>query len=309
MDIVILLMVIDLLQKLLCKRLQQNWFKGIDESNEVRNLELFKIRFGEDEVSKCSVMFKDFSDSRRINEYFNEKKSAESLETDAPVFIISHHFWPEIKEVEIDLPNQIQKSFDEFKEGFEKQKVTRSLRLLKGVGSVDLDLEFDDEVRSFKVNPVLASIILKFEEQGIWTLDKLSVAVKIPPTLLLKKLGFWMQQGVLKPVKGKENTFKVVDQIGPVEEESVLLDAEEQETEDECDEEKQEEILATIWNYIKGMLNNLGSLPSDRIFSMLAMFSSSESQIDIKQLRDILNKKVQQGHLSCEQGKYSLISE
>ena len=44
-------------------------------------------------------------------------------QTDAPVFIISHHFWPEIKEVEIDLPNQIQKSFDEFKEGFEKQKV------------------------------------------------------------------------------------------------------------------------------------------------------------------------------------------
>ena len=59
-----------------------------------------------------------------------------------------------------------------------------------------------------------------------------------------KKKYFQINLLNFRPVKGKENTFKVVDQIGPVEEESVLLDAEEQETEDECDEEKQEEILA-----------------------------------------------------------------
>jgi len=45
-------------QKLLSKRLLQTWYSEKSEAVEIRNLELLKMRFGEDDMNKCEVMLK-----------------------------------------------------------------------------------------------------------------------------------------------------------------------------------------------------------------------------------------------------------
>jgi len=298
-------------QKWLSKRLQHNWFKNADESNEVRNLELFKLRFGEEEVSKCTVMFKDFADSRRINDNFNDSV-AENTEDQVlyRTLIISNHFWPDMTEHDIELPAEVQQSFDKFNKDYERLQASRSLELVKGAGSVDLELEFSNGSRPFKVNPVLATIILKFGEQDVWSVDELSTAVKITPTSLRKKLSYWVQQGVIKSVKGADDTYEVVDEITTNDQLATSMNSmqEVDDPEDEEDKECDDEEDDNSWSYVKGMLTNLGTLSADRIFNMISMCSSPDSQFDISKLKEILNKKIQEGLLSCDGGRYQLVT-
>lgn len=46
------------IKDLLSRRLLSNWCAGTSEESEIKNLELLKLRFGEDNMGKCAVMLK-----------------------------------------------------------------------------------------------------------------------------------------------------------------------------------------------------------------------------------------------------------
>jgi len=69
--------------------------------NEVTNLELLKIRFGEEYLHNCEVMLRDVEDSKRVNNsihsYLNSQYAAESDEEPRVLcdsLIISDFYWP-----------------------------------------------------------------------------------------------------------------------------------------------------------------------------------------------------------------------
>ena len=67
--------------------------------------------------------------------------------------------------------------------------------------------------------------------------------------------------------------------------------------------------LQIYWSYIVGMLTNIGSLPLDRIHSMLKMFAMhgpSGSQCTQDDVKNFLQKKVQEGELQYSSGMYKL---
>lgn len=46
--------------------------KDINIDEEIRNVELLKLRFGDHSLHKCDVMIKDIRDSQRFSEKFRE---------------------------------------------------------------------------------------------------------------------------------------------------------------------------------------------------------------------------------------------
>ena len=57
-------------RKYLSEKLYSN--SDYDISNEIRDIERLKKRFGEGNVQKCEVMLHDVKDSKRINTYIHE---------------------------------------------------------------------------------------------------------------------------------------------------------------------------------------------------------------------------------------------
>ena len=63
------------------------------------------------------------------------------------------------------------------------------------------------------------------------------------------------------------------------------------------------------WSYVVGMLTNIGSLPLDRIHSMLKMFAihgPAGSQCTVEDVKQFLDHKVEAGELHVSNGLYKL---
>ena len=299
-------------QKLLSKRLLQTWCSSKHEATEIRNLELLKKRFGEDDMSKCAVMMKDVTDSRRINANIKEEKESTKIDFDLQTLIVSGEFWPEIPNLDFRMPRDFDSVFEDFKKGFERLKVSRSLTWLNSVGLVDMELEVGNRTVAVKATTLQAAIIWHFQDKNKWTLTELGDELKIPPTPLCRKMAFWLQQGIIKQVDSE--TYELVTESCSKSSERIHVESfeEEEEEGDENDnEESKEKHEQILWNYIQGMLKNLEALALDRIYKMLQMFVMHDAnvQLDTANLRDLLNRKVQKGALLYEQGKYKLVRD
>nr|XP_002124151.1 anaphase-promoting complex subunit 2 [Ciona intestinalis] len=310
-------------QKLLSKRLMQTWYDEKSESTEIRNLELLKMRFGEDDMSKCAVMLKDIADSKRINSLVKEKHTKQDdqqSDIDVRTMIVSSHFWPTIPSQTMEPPEKIAELLQLFNKGYEGLKASRSLKWISGVGMVEIEIELNNKKLEFKVPPLQATIISHFEETETWTLAELSDKIKVPPTVLRRKMSFWMQRGVLK--QSSTDTYSTTEGSSDAPLPSdvassssitggclVACDEEEEENSNQnIEKEKKEKDNKMFWFYIKGMLKNFQSLPIDRIHKMLKMFAVNDAnmQIELPQLKQILNEKVQQGLLVLNGGKFKL---
>lgn len=295
-------------RNLLADRLLQSLV--YDTSREVRNLELLKLRFGENNLHFCEVMIKDIGDSKRINAHVTSqwRKSEEEPTCEVNAFILSHVFWPTFREEKIKLPDFIQSELDRYTEAYCKLKGMRTLQWKLNLGQVQVELELADRELSFTVSPVRAAIIYQFQDQSTWTVDCLSSAIESQPSVVRRHLGFWVSQGVLK--EQSTDTFVVVEKLqkgttamhqGDIEdeEESAMASAEDQ----------KESEFQVFWAYIVGMITSLGKMKLDRIHSMLKMFAmhgTGAKEFTQNELKVFLDKKVREQQLALVSGEYQL---
>lgn len=61
---------------------------------------------------------------------------------------------------------------DTYTEIFKQSKGMRTLEWYNNLGSVELEVELDDGVKSFNATPAQATLILKFQEKGIFDLNQ-----------------------------------------------------------------------------------------------------------------------------------------
>ncbi|XP_014470530.1 PREDICTED: anaphase-promoting complex subunit 2 isoform X2 [Dinoponera quadriceps] len=279
---------------------------------EIRHLELLKRRFGENQLHYCEVMLKDVYDSKRIDGNIHSDTSYNLQREHFPTsaLILSAQFWPPFKEDwKLELPSVVQDQLNRYVKAFEALKGNRTLCWKPHLGNVNLEIELKGRKLDINVTPVHATIILHYQDKSEWTLEDLAEVMHAPPTVLRRKMAFWVSQGLLKEttsdvyVLQEENTYMSrlpADIVDEEETESAMASASDQ----------REEELQVFWSYIVGMLTNLDSMPLERIHQMLKMFASGQGpgtvECGLPELKHFLDRKVREHQLLFTGGLYRL---
>ncbi|XP_062149366.1 anaphase-promoting complex subunit 2-like isoform X2 [Alnus glutinosa] len=116
--------------------------------------------------------------------------------------IISSNFWPTIQDEALNVPDPVEKLLSDYAKSFNEIKTPRKLLWKKNLGTVKLELQFEDRAVQFTVAPVHAAIIMKFQEETSWTSKTLAAAIGIPVDVLNRRINFWISKGILEESLG-----------------------------------------------------------------------------------------------------------
>ncbi|URD73047.1 Anaphase promoting complex (APC) subunit 2 [Musa troglodytarum] len=301
-----------------------------DIDSEIRTLELLKIHFGEGSMQKCEIMLNDLIDSKRTNA--NIKASilqppapgSEQEETCLSLdhldsTIISSNFWPTIQAESLNIPTVVEQLLSDYARRFHEIKTPRKLLWKKNLGTVKLELQFEDRSMQFTVSPMHAVIIMQFQEQTSWTSKNLAAAIGVPTDTLNKRINFWISKGVLAESVGSDSDnhiFTIVsDMVDPNKTginntrcEGILAMDEECERSVASVEEQLRKEMTVYEKFIVGMLTNFGSMTLDRIHNTLKMFCVAEPSYDksLQQLQSFLSGLISEEKLEMREGLYVL---
>lgn len=113
--------------------------------------------------------------------------------------ILSSQFWPPFKTTYTpELPAELQCAFEVYTKQYEAYKGNRSLVWRPSIGRVELELEIGNKKMELKVSTVHAIIIYAFQEQSKWRLDELSQKIRVPTSVVRKKISYWLSKRVLE---------------------------------------------------------------------------------------------------------------
>jgi anaphase-promoting complex subunit 2 len=171
-------------RSMLAEKLSTNASYHADSEHEI--FELLKIRFGEESLQSCEVMLRDLEDSKRVNNSiasYKTKSTAGATPLLVPsssvipvdCLIISEHYWPALLTDPFVHHPEAQAALTAYEQAYAVLKTPRRLKNVPQLGTVDLELEFEDgSTRVFVVNPVQASLILFLADR--WTLHSRSIS-------------------------------------------------------------------------------------------------------------------------------------
>ncbi|CAG9565257.1 unnamed protein product [Danaus chrysippus] len=287
----------------------------INTEKEIRYLELLKLRFGESQLHFCEVMLRDVSDSKRLNALIQQDRNFESLNSkfSSNAMILSAQFWPPFKDESLELPEEIKQHFEAYTKCYETLKGNRTLSWKPHLGNVNIEIEIGTKKLDLIVSPFNATLIMHFQNKPEWSLEELHQVMKVPITILRRKITYWQSLGII--------TEKTTDNYALVDgsEASKPSGSRNQVQDMICEDEETESVMASahdqregelqvFWSYIVGMLTNLDSLPLERIHQMLKMFASQApgTECSLQELRQFLDTKVRTHQLILQAGMYKL---
>ncbi|KAI3816668.1 hypothetical protein L1987_16371 [Smallanthus sonchifolius] len=297
-----------------------------DIDTEIRTLELLKIHFGESSMQKCEIMLNDLIDSKRTNTNVKatinqlSQTAAESREHGASfdildATIISSNFWPPIQDDDVKIPEPVDQLLSDYAKRFHEIKTPRKLLWKKNLGTVKLELEFEDKTLQFTVTPIHASIIMQFQDQKSWTSKNLAAAIGVPVDTLQRRINFWISKGIVaesSSADSNDHVYTLVDDMADggksVTNNEVLVADDEAETSVASVEDQLKKEMAVYEKFIFGMLTNIGNMGLERIHNSLKIFCATNPVYDksIQQLQSFLSGLVAEEKLELRDGTYSL---
>ncbi|KAK4055575.1 hypothetical protein OIV83_000121 [Microbotryomycetes sp. JL201] len=225
------------LQVMLAQRLLA--IKDYSLEKEMNNVEVFKSRFGEASLAGCEVMIKDLQDSKRIDTRVHERA-------------------------------QLGRAQQEYDRAFRSNRPDKKLRWLPQLGTVNVTVQLKDRELTLDVTPLQAAVLELFSTQETWTTDDLSIELMLMDTVSIRNaLYFWNNQGVLKGLA--DDAWQLLEVRDKTDQAAPAHVIEEAQEAIQSVEAQQVEQMRVFWQYIKGMLTNLGALPVSRIHSTLNM--------------------------------------
>ncbi|XP_072930012.1 anaphase-promoting complex subunit 2 [Epargyreus clarus] len=287
----------------------------INTEKEIRYLELLKLKFGESQLHFCEVMLKDISDSKRINALIHQDKNVEELNKKftSNAMILSAQFWPPFKDESLELPEEIKQHLEAYTKSFEALKGNRTLNWKPHLGNVNIEIEIGEKKLDLTVSPFNATLIMHFQDKPEWSLEELHQVMKVPITILRRKITYWQSLGLV--AERNVDYYVLVDgneanksNVAPSQVQEMICEDEESESVMASAHDQREGELQVFWSYIVGMLTNLDSLPLDRIHQMLKMFASQApgTECSLQELRQFLDTKVRTHQLVLQAGMYKL---
>ncbi|KAF2084512.1 hypothetical protein K490DRAFT_48953 [Saccharata proteae CBS 121410] len=286
---------------------------------EIRLLELFKLRLGDDKLQACEVMLKDALESKRINNQINHLIRHTPLSPPDALFtrrtstqlnaqILSAFFWPSLREDTFEVPVPIDKLMKEYEAGFEGIKDMRKLHWLPALGRVSVDLEFEDRKVEVEVLPWQASVIWAFQEEKqpvSKTVDSLVVSLAMDESLVRNALTFWVGQLVLHETS--KDTYTVLETLSSSTSTNLAADAAAaaeaaaESAEATAAVKSAEDVLmenmGMYRQFVLGMLTNQGRMDKGRVCGMLKMALAGGFPWGVDEVGVLLGRMVEEGVL------------
>lgn len=288
-----------------------------DYDHEQSISDIVKNRFGEEAMHNCSIMLKDASDSQAMLKTMCESLAKSSLSLkerelfeNFETLVISRYFWPKVPQGDatFKLAPELEKMKAYFETSFKTMKEPRTLKWSTGLGRVKLNLSFaDGRATTVDASPLQASILLQFGEQCRWKLVDLCKVLECQEKIVRRNLNVFLNSGVIREVEdGKvyeavENASDMDMQEGREGDEDEHLERGDESTQD--GPEKSE--MAVYESYICGMLQNLKSMPLEKIHNMLKIFVKTPVYDKTQdQLAEFLEQLVASGKIEVSSGQY-----
>eukprot|EP01041_Mallomonas_annulata_P004911 gene4911-9792_t len=275
-------------RSLLAEKLLSNMDYNADP--EVANLELLKLRFGDESLHSCEVMLRDLEASKRVNTAvmsdIGRRTPKETLPVDC--LLISDNYWPTLRNTDpLNLHPAAAAIITRYQDTYAVLKTPRKLRPLSQLGRVDLDLEFDDGVtRTFSVTPMQATLIMYLSDasKSAMSLVDLASVSELTEELVRRNMGFWIANRVVQErssaVGGSSGVeYCIIESQDDVDIGNSQIDNDSHgdlmSTQDSA--ESQMNTNKRLDNYIRGLLSNLETMTIERMHSMLRMMATAST--------------------------------
>ncbi|KAJ1644164.1 Anaphase-promoting complex subunit 2 [Coemansia asiatica] len=286
-----------------------------DKAREIRQVEMMKLRFGDRALEKCEVMLKDLAESKRTDQLIAEAAGDQMWDLPLHAVVVSRQFWAAAPVEKFVMPREMAEMKEKYAGVYESIRPARKLEWRDSLGQVRLTVQLADRAVDVAATPAQAAVLMAFGADGMpssrLTVAELAEQLECSEDFVLPRLRFWQSQGVLREVS--PGAFE------PIEHQELHSHGGEKETGDEDDSDSysdpgdahvdsnssRTETLRMHFNYIVGMLTNIGPLPLDRIHSMLGMFIPGDTTT-IDELRGFLALMVREDRLELSGGTYRL---
>ena len=123
------------------------------------------MRFGENNLHNCEIMLKDISESKRINNQCSKELTNET-DFNVDATMVSYLFWPTLRDEKFLLPAFVETKLKEYAKKYASLKPNRMLDWKSSLGTVEIEIEFEEKTMQFSCNPLQATIISYFEMNG-----------------------------------------------------------------------------------------------------------------------------------------------
>lgn len=188
----------------------------VDINEEVKNIELLKLRFGENKMIRSTVILRDVNDSQRFNTSYKEDLKVSRRYSDvsgltplnSTMLFVSSGYWPINSDVtHFQYPAAFKKVFDEIHEQFRNKKQIMLLQHHNNLGAVELELSFKNgQTHVFRCEPVQAIIVSMFDQSnnpngGSISLETIADRLEAHPNYIRSKIFYWTKKAVIREVK------------------------------------------------------------------------------------------------------------
>ena len=201
---------------------------------EIKNLELLKLKFGENLLTNCEIIIQHIKESKKLNNKLFKDPSFTCQ-------IINSNYWPFTKRNHFDLSeldennkdknesinnsndintNSAKTPYDEFLVNFNNKlknyqklysdnKFSRKIEFYTNLGYCHITLSFSNGNFDFVVSPLSYLIIKFFDEENkknfkLFNIDYISNKLHSEALCIKQSLDFWVSKGVLKKIKKGE---------------------------------------------------------------------------------------------------------
>lgn len=187
-----------------------------DINEEIKNIELLKLRFGEQKLIRSAVILRDVDDSHRFNtnarENLKRDRNLPNIDGLTPLnsnmLFTSSGYWPINNGVtHFTYPAPYAAVYTKLHEQFKLHKSFMFLEQHNNLGSVELELSFrSGGKQTFRCEPIQAILISQFGSSRNPSnkplgLEELSKEINAQKGFVRSKMFYWVKKGVLREVR------------------------------------------------------------------------------------------------------------
>lgn len=271
-----------------------------------QSIRLLKERFGSRELQNLEVMFKDMTDSIKLNTAI--RKRTRRIPMNFNTRVVSKLYWPNLVAEEYIPPKGVSDTMLDYSSAYSQEKAQRVVKFVPSAGTVHLKLEFKDRTDHVIVTPLEASTILVFEDGLPRSIQEVANKIGVSDNTARSLCLGWMAKKVLTIADSDRDTFHVVERLNHENSNEQDMDEIEAQNGITNSEEQALSEMQVYWPFINQMLSSLDKMPADRIHSFLATLMPKETPYNKtkEELENYLLLKVEEGTLQFTNGEFKL---